>query len=271
MTLKPWKKKLKDLDALNVAGMFFIEAEKAGAYNPEEDMILIPFNKAFGTDELNLKIANHLAKKRDAEVFQVVAGFNRKYFSVGDKVLYDKEDATIIKIEKNISYSGAPALQSSKTLDYWGHDSGEHAHAYDDDNDATVDFLLAQVASGEDRVNSGSHTITLKMNDSEAEIIVEAAGEINSILLGYCLTVHKSQGSEWNRVFLVFHQSHATMLQRELLYTAVTRAKSELYVICEAETFVNGIKSQRVKGDTLAEKAIFFQGRAKEMPEGKIA
>jgi ATP-dependent exoDNAse (exonuclease V) alpha subunit len=58
--------------------------------------------------------------------------------------------------------------------------------------------------------------------------------------------------------------SHATMLQRELLYTAVTRAREELYIICEPETFVNGIKSQRVKGDTLAEKAEFFKGKLKD-------
>jgi len=82
------------------------------------------------------------------------------------------------------------------------------------------------------------------------------------MLLGYCLTVHKAQGSEWRKVFFVTHQSHATMLQRELLYTAVTRAKEELYVICEPETFTNGIRSQRVKGNTLAEKAEYFKGRA---------
>ena len=44
------------------------------------------------------------------------------------------------------------------------------------------------------------------------------------MILGYALTVHKAQGSEWDRVFLLLHQSHNTMIQRELLYTAVTRA-----------------------------------------------
>jgi ATP-dependent exoDNAse (exonuclease V) alpha subunit len=51
------------------------------------------------------------------------------------------------------------------------------------------------------------------------------------------------------------------MLQRELLYTAVTRAREELYIICEPETFVKDIESQRVKGNTLAEKAEFFKGK----------
>jgi ATP-dependent exoDNAse (exonuclease V) alpha subunit len=51
------------------------------------------------------------------------------------------------------------------------------------------------------------------------------------------------------------------MLQRELLYTAVTRAREELYIICEPEMFAKGILSQRVKGNTLAEKAEFFKGK----------
>jgi exodeoxyribonuclease V alpha subunit len=99
------------------------------------------------------------------------------------------------------------------------------------------------------------------MNDSDQEVKVDKASELNTMLLGYCLTVHKSQGSEWRKVFLVLHQSHATMLQRELLYTAVTRAREELYIICEPECFVKGIESQRVKGNTLEEKAEFFKGK----------
>ena len=192
-----------------------------------------------------------------------MAGFNRSYLSPGDKVLYDKEDATVLKIETNPSYAGARFKSASSTLDYWGFDPIDHVDQIDPNDDA-VDFLLAQVASaenGEDRVRQASHILTLRMNDSETEIKVDKASEINSLLLGYALTVHKSQGSEWRKVFFVCHQSHATMLQRELLYTAITRAREELYIICEPETFVKGIQSQRVKGDTLAEKAEFFKGK----------
>ena len=54
------------------------------------------------------------------------------------------------------------------------------------------------------------------------------------------------------------------MIQRELLYTAVTRAKEELYVVCEEDTFEKGIISQRIKGNTIAEKAEHFKGRLEE-------
>ena len=101
----------------------------------------------------------------------------------------------------------------------------------------------------------------MRLTDSDQYITIETAAGVNNIIHAYALTVHKSQGSEWRKVYLCLHQSHATMLQRELLYTAVTRAKEELYVICEPDSFVKGIDRQRIKGNTLAEKAEFFKGK----------
>jgi len=268
LTIHPWKKKIDSLNALNTAGQFFTAAFDKKIYIPEEDIILLPFNKSFGTIELNNIIANHLAKSRDTEVYQVIAGFNKHHFSVGDKILFDKEDATILKIETNPAYFGAQPKYHSKTLDYWGHDSDPKYRELTADGD--VDFILSQTAmaaNSEDRVRQSSHIITVRMNDSDAEVKLDKASDINTLLLGYALTVHKSQGSEWRKVFFVCHQSHATMLQRELLYTAVTRAREELYIICEPETFVKGIESQRVKGNTLAEKAEFFKGKLKAETE----
>lgn len=261
LTLHPWKKKIDDLNALNTSIFFFKSAYDSNLYDPEEDIILIPFNKSFGTDELNKGIANHLARKSNRITHQVVAGFNKHHFSVGDKVMYDKEDAIIKDILPNPSYSGAVYAKASPTLDYWGHDP-EISNQIRDDED--VDFLLAQVAgseSNEDRVRVASHQITLEMQESDQIIKIDKAAEINALSLGYCLTVHKSQGSEWRKVFFVTHQSHAVMLQRELIYTAVTRAREELYVICEPNMFEKGITNQRVKGNTLAEKAEFFRGK----------
>lgn len=49
--------------------------------------------------------------------------------------------------------------------------------------------------------------------------------------LAYALTIHRSQGSEVPVVILVLHDSHAIMLERQLVYTAVTRAKKLLIVV----------------------------------------
>jgi len=272
LTLHPWKKKIApDMACITIA-KFLTVAIDAGAYNPDEDMVLIPFNKACGTIELNKHIAQHMARKRNSVVWEVVAGFNKHYFSIGDRVLFDKEDAIITAIKSNGSYSGGKAQPESLTLDYWGFDDGSSADstskhlAFESTGDEDIDFLLAQtVALGgsddKDRVRQASHKITVKLLETGREIELDTAADINGLLLSYALTIHKSQGSEFRKVFLMLHSSHNTMLQRELLYTAVTRAREELYVICEDDTFTKGILSQRIKGNTLSEKAEFFKGK----------
>jgi hypothetical protein len=267
LTIHPWKKKIGAEEALSTAALFFTRALDANLYNPEDDIILVPFNKSFGTDELNKHIAQHLARQRFEEVYEIIAGFNKHYYSVGDRVLYDKEEAIIVEISPTVGYTGKIPQPASKTMDYWGFNPNP-----DDPNlansDEQTDILLAAVMSAgrevEDRVRKSSHTITLQMQDSGVNIKVDTASAMNTMMLGYALTFHKSQGSEWRKVFLVLHQSHATMIQRELLYTGITRAKEELYIICEPESFTNGIMSQKVKGNTLAEKAEFFKGKLDE-------
>lgn len=263
LTIHPWKKKIGAEEALSTAALFFTKAIDAKFYDPEEDVILLPFNKSFGTEELNKHIAQHLARGRGAEVYEIISGFNKLYFSIGDRVLYDKEDAIIVDIEDTVGYAGKMPQKESKTLDYWGFNPEIETYSQED-LDSKTDALLSAVMSAqqdEERVRKSSHTLVLEMMDSGVQIKVDSASEVNSILLGYCLTVHKSQGSEWRRVFFVLHQSHATMVQRELLYTGFTRAREELYIICEPESLERGIMSQKVKGNTLAEKAEFFKGK----------
>ena len=55
--------------------------------------------------------------------------------------------------------------------------------------------------------------------------------ELNEITLAYAVTVHKSQGSEYETVIIVLTNSHAVMLQRNLFYTAVTRAKKQVILV----------------------------------------
>lgn len=271
LKLHPWKKKIDALSALSTAALFFQAAYDQGpqVYDPEEDIILLPFNKGFGTDELNKHIANHLAKDRKALIYEVISGFKKLYFHVGEKILFDKEDAVIEEIYPNPAYVGAKPSAASRTMDYWGHDSAS-APAPESlgSGDVDVDFLLAQVASGdtEDGIETRatSHVLRVRMLDTDEVVTIDRSGDMNSILLGYAITVHKSQGSEWRKVFLCIHQSHSVMVQRELLYTAVTRAKESLYVICEPDTFVKGIENSRIKGVTLQEKAEYFKGKYSE-------
>lgn len=272
LKLHPWKKRLSADVALHTAAKFFTTALDNNAYNPEDDIILIPYNKSFGTDELNKFIAQHIARRNGRKTYEIIAGFNKHYLSIGDKVLYDKEDAIVIDIKPNPTYSGKRTQPASFTLDYWGYDpvGSKQNQEEEDMTEEHIDFLLEQVANMEDseRVRQASHSVVLQMQDTEREVTIDTASAINGMILGYAITVHKSQGSEWDKVFLVLHQSHATMIQRELLYTAVTRAKKELYVICEPDSFVKGIDSQRIKGNSLEEKIEYFKGKQDDLMKG---
>lgn len=72
--------------------------------------------------------------------------------------------------------------------------------------------------------------------------------ELDELNLAYAMTIHKSQGSEFPIVVLSLSRSYGTMLQRNLLYTAVTRAKKALVIVGEKEAIslaINNNKSEK--------------------------
>ena len=56
-------------------------------------------------------------------------------------------------------------------------------------------------------------------------------GDLDELTLAYATTIHKSQGSEYPAVVVLLHSQHYMMLQRNLLYTAITRGKRLVMVI----------------------------------------
>lgn len=260
LRLHPWKKKISAHSATITLAKFFVQALDEGKYDPEQDGILIPFNKSCGTDELNKHIASRIATRNQQFVHEIIHGWKKSYYSVGDKCLYEREDAIIQDIQPNPQYTGISPREASLTLNYWGHDPGSQK-AQVDDIDAFLVNISMPASQDESTVRAASHIITLYLVDSERTVQIKSAGEVDALILGYAITIHKAQGSEWSKVFLCFHHTHATMIQRELLYTAVTRAKDELFVICESDTFEKGIIRQRIKGNTWQEKAEYFKGK----------
>lgn len=272
---QPWQKKLSPEMALNVFTKQIVTWEEEGYYNAETDIILCPFNKAFGTVEINSGISDYLGRKRNALVYEVIAGFRKHYLAVGDRVLYDKEDAYITEINKNGNYLGATRPQpASENLDRWGHQQvklsteevTKDVIAVEVDIDA---FLENITEDATERVQAASHVITIKYAMSDETESLDKASDINNLLGGYAITVHKSQGSEYRRVFMALHNSHAMMISRELLYTAVTRASRYLHIVCEIDTFYKGVAQQRITGNTLADKAVFFKGKESDYNKKK--
>jgi len=67
----------------------------------------------------------------------------------------------------------------------------------------------------------------------------------SDLLLGYAVTIHKSQGSEWPTVIVLAHSAHQRMLERRLFYTAITRAKGRLVVLGDRKGFEKAILNER--------------------------
>jgi exodeoxyribonuclease V alpha subunit len=266
-----WPKKIRAELALREFCKSIAKAYDSGAYNPEEDIILCPYNaeksksgeQNFSVFNINRYIANHIARANNYLTFEIIAGFQTFYYSIGDKVLYDKEDCIITAIEENPAYMGKAFQQASFTLDYWGHDPVSHGHRMQN-TDLDLDKLLemAGEADNEERTIQASHKITFQFIDSGQYLTVTSLSDLNKLDHAYALTVHKSQGSEWRKVFLALHWSHNNMIRRELLYTAISRASKQIVVICEPDTFIGGIQKQTIKGTTLAEKAEYFKGKS---------
>lgn len=112
------------------------------------------------------------------------------------------------------------------------------------------------LVSGERRLHAGDKVMQLRNNydldvfngdigvvrsvDPEAvEAVVEfdgravkyGRGALDELTLAYAVTVHKSQGSEFRGVVLVLTTHHFKLLQRNLLYTALTRARERLVIV----------------------------------------
>ena len=63
------------------------------------------------------------------------------------------------------------------------------------------------------------------MKFDQREVVYDF-GELDELSLAYAITIHKSQGSEFPAVVVPLATQHYLLLQRNLIYTAVTRGKS---------------------------------------------
>lgn len=71
--------------------------------------------------------------------------------------------------------------------------------------------------------------------------------DMSQLSLAYALTVHRSQGSEVPCVVLALHDSHFTLLDRQLIYTAVTRAKKLLVIVGSKRALSMAVKRSGAK------------------------
>ena len=70
--------------------------------------------------------------------------------------------------------------------------------------------------------------------------------ELDEIVLAYAISVHKSQGSEYMAVIIPILSQHHILLQRNLIYTAVTRGKKLVVMVGSKKALATGVKNDRI-------------------------
>jgi exodeoxyribonuclease V alpha subunit len=78
--------------------------------------------------------------------------------------------------------------------------------------------------------------------DFEGRSVAYETGELDEVALAYATSIHKAQGSEYPAVVIPLAIQHYTLLQRNLLYTAVTRGKRLVVLIAQPRALGMAVK-----------------------------
>ena len=159
--------------------------------------MLSPSKKGeLGTAELNSKLQNALNTKSDDKQ-EVTIG--SKTFRTGDKVMQIKNNYDI----------------------RWFKDNGETGEGIFNGDIGIIEKIDKKVK-----------IIKISFYDKTAAYTYESASDLD---FAYAVTVHKSQGNEFDAVIIPMFQGPPQLYYRNLLYTAVTRAKDMLITVGSAE------------------------------------
>ncbi|MBW8874843.1 MAG: ATP-dependent RecD-like DNA helicase [Acidobacteria bacterium] len=93
-------------------------------------------------------------------------------------------------------------------------------------------------------VDEVDQLVTVALDGRE---VVYDPGSLDELVLAYACSIHKSQGSEYPCVVIPLHSTHYVMLQRNLLYTALTRAKRLAILVGEERALRIAVGNRRVR------------------------
>ena len=111
------------------------------------------------------------------------------------------------------------------------------------------------------KVQNGETGVFFTQMDSEGKVMVEgnverqiSVSRVQEYQPAYAITVHKSQGSEYENVVLLLPNEHNPIITKELLYTAVTRARQNLLVVGNKALIEQAIMQRISRNSGLATK-----------------
>lgn len=268
------------------AGAFIRESLKllkgANFYDPNRDAVITAINGydtgqtgfALGQDTMNRELSMIL--NPDNPRWIIDGGRERRNFAVGDKVMATKNDwesgitngmtGIITSIVEHGEYAGDTRAFGRADLVQAYHDEHDDEDGVDGSSMSLEEFNLESYDLGKkEKEQQGrgpaSHILTIQFGEgaSAIDMTFSTQAEVASIQLAYVVTCHKMQGGEAPLIFVILHQSHKRMLNREWFYTAVTRASQRCVVLCTRDGIGSSLGKQNIKGKNLAEKIKAFQ------------
>jgi ATP-dependent exoDNAse (exonuclease V) alpha subunit len=128
----------------------------------------------------------------------------------------------------------------------------------------------------------GASRIVSRIDMEESELIVDfygrevvyGFGDLDELVLAYATTIHKSQGSEYPAVVIPLTTQHYVMLQRNLVYTGVTRGKRLVVLVGQRKALAIAVKGAQTRrrwsklGEWLGRQALVSSERQIEGPNG---
>ena len=94
------------------------------------------------------------------------------------------------------------------------------------------------------------HIVTIETDPMKVQVrydsrlVIYEPGELDELQLAYALTIHKSQGSEFPCVVIPLTTQHYVLLERSLLYTAITRAKRLVVLVGDPKALSLAVRKQ---------------------------
>ncbi|HSI08653.1 MAG TPA: ATP-dependent RecD-like DNA helicase [Rariglobus sp.] len=96
-------------------------------------------------------------------------------------------------------------------------------------------------------VDTEAGTLTAKFDHAEHTF---DRGEFGDLAPAYAISIHKSQGSEYPVVIMPLLKAHFMMLQRNLLYTAITRGKKKVFIVGEPAAYGMAVRANEARDRT---------------------
>jgi exodeoxyribonuclease V alpha subunit len=115
---------------------------------------------------------------------------------------------------------------------------------------------VMQVENDYDKdVYNGDLGVVSRIDMEEGELVASfdgrevtyGFGELDELVLAYATTIHKSQGSEYPAVVIPLATHHCPMLQRNLVYTGVTRGKRLVVLVGQRKALAIAVKGARAR------------------------